>query len=153
MTFSVRTFSCPISHSNYWNAMESPDLKNRLTYNFDVHPTAFIGNNYKNVTVMAIMDRETANKEIDTAALHIQCFPTLPAGTPNDPDAYDYVKLKMPSGATTIIGLAWIKSETVTLVDARTITAKIGNVTATDLAKIKAALVQNGYSSIELSIS
>jgi len=133
--------------------MDIPQLLNRQTYNFDVYPSAFIGNGFKNVTVMAIMDRETANKEIDTAALHVQYFPTLPAGTPNDPDAYDYVKLKLPSGNTTVIGLAWIKAETVQLVDARTITAKIGGVTVNDLARVRLALIQNGFPNVDLSIS
>jgi len=130
-----------------------PDLKNKVTYNFDVYPTAFIGNNYKNVTVLGTITREMANMEIDTAALHIQCFNTLPAGTPNDPDAYDYVKLRFPDGSTTVIGLAWIKPETVELIDARVITVKIGGRTPADLARIKNILVQNGLNDLEFSIS
>lgn len=133
--------------------MDTSDLKNRQTYSFDVYPTAIIGSNFKNVTVASTMTREEANREIDTVAMHIQCYPSLPAGTPNDPDAYDYVKLKLPNGSSTIIGMAWIKPETIQLVDARTVSVKISNVTAQDLVKIKAALVQNGYSSLELSIA
>lgn len=133
--------------------MDTPDLRNKNTYNFDVYPTAFIGNNFKNVYVLGVLTREMANKEIDTAAQHIQVYNTLPPSTPNDPDAYDYVKLKWPDGSTRVIGLAWIKAETVELVDARTVTVKIGNVLASDTARIRRALVQNGFSTLEFSIS
>lgn len=132
--------------------MDTPDLRNKNTYSFDVYPTAFIGNNYKNVYVMGILTREMAEKEIDTAAMHIQVYNTLPTGTPNSPDAYDYVKLKFPDGSTRTIGLAWIKAETVELTDARTITVKIGNAMASDVARIRNALVQNQFNNLEFSI-
>lgn len=133
--------------------MPAPNFAIRQVYNFDMFAPAILGNSYKGATILAIMDRETANREIDTQAMHISVFPHLPAGTPNDPNAYDYVKIKTSAGNTTILGVAWIKEETVTLVESRTITAKIAGVAAGDLTRVRNALIQNGFNNIEVTIS
>jgi hypothetical protein len=124
----------------------------RGVYSFDVFPAALLGTDYKNVTVLAIMDAATANREIDIQALHAQIYPMLPVGTPNDPYGYDYVKIKTTAGNVTILGIAWINDTTVTLVQSNTITAVIGNVSAVDVLRIRNALIQNGYNNIALSI-
>ena len=125
----------------------------RKVYSWDVYPAALLGTNYKNVTVLAIMDRDTANKEIDTQALHVNFFPSLPAGTPNDPNGYDYIKIRTTAGQTTILGIAWINLASVTVVDSRTITVKISDVGAADITRVRNALVQNGFGSLDISIS
>lgn len=132
--------------------MSNLNFNIRSIYNFDLHAPAILGNGYQNAVVLALMDMETANKEIDVVSLHTNVFPYLPVGTPNDPKGYDYVKIKTTTGATTIIGLAWIKPETIVLVDSRTVTVTIGEVNASDIPRIKAALIQNGYSNIEIQI-
>jgi hypothetical protein len=128
-------------------------FKIRGVYSFDVYPVPVIGNNFQNVTVVGIMDWEMANKEIDVMALHVQSYSFLPAGTPDNPQSYEYLKIKMPSGVTTIIAAPWINEATIQSNEYRTITATIGGVSASDLAPIKAALVQNGYNNVALSIS
>lgn len=126
----------------------------KQAYSFQVYPAALLGNGFQNVVVMAIMDFESANREgVDPTALHVQVYPTLPAGTPNDPSQYTYVKLKMPNGDTTILGLPWIKEDTVEQITSNTITATITGVTAADLPRVKNALTQNGFGNIELSVS
>ena len=132
-----------------------PDInfKIRSVYSFDVYPTALLGTSYNNVTVLGIMDPTSAAKEIDIQALHVQMFPTLPVGTPNNPTEYDYVKILTTAGNVTILGMAWINAATVTLVNSNIITATIGNVSAADVNRITNALVQNGYSNISLQIS
>lgn len=128
------------------------NLEIKQVYSFDVYPVALLGNNFKNVTIVGVMDQEQANREIDTQALHIQVYPTLPAGTPNRPDGYNYVKIKFPSGNTTILGMAWIKDSTVVQVSTSTITAVISNVAPTDVSRLRDALIQNGFSNIQLSV-
>ena len=124
-----------------------------VAYSFSVYPAALIGNNFVGVTVMAVMDYQSANREIDTQACHVAYYPSLPSGTPNKPSGYNYVKIKTTAGNTTILGLAWINEDTITVVTSRTITAVIGDVSAADLVRIKNALVQNGFNSVQLSIS
>lgn len=125
----------------------------KQTYSFNVYPVAILGNNFTNVTVLAIMDSDTANREIDVQAMHVNLYPFLPAGTPNDPAAYNYVKIRTTTGQTTILGLAWINADTVTLLASRTITVKISNVSAVDVARVQNALIQNGFTAIDIGIS
>lgn len=113
-------------------------------YSFNVHPVAILGNDFTNVTVTAILDQETANQFIDTRALHVQVYPTLPQGTPDDPSVYMYLKLKTASGNTRVIGVPWINIETVELVEMGTFTITIPNRSVTDTAKIQNALAANG---------
>lgn len=124
----------------------------KQNYSFNVHPVPVLGNSFKNVTVVALMDREQANKEIDTNALHVQIFPYLPTGTPNRADGYDYVKIKFPSGNTTVLGLAWIVEDSVEQVTSTTVSVKINNATPSDVTRIRNALVQNGFNSIEITV-
>ena len=124
----------------------------RSVYDFDVYPSGLMQASFKNVTVMAIMDAATANLYIDTEAMHVQVYPSLPEGTPNDATAYDYFRIQTQTGQTMILGLAWINANTVTLVQSSTIKAIIGNVSAADIPRIQNALVQNGYNNISLSI-
>ena len=132
-----------------------PDISFQLrsVYSFDIYPTALIGTIFNNVTVLSIMDPSSAAKEVDIQALHIQIFPTLPAGTPNDCTAYDYVKVRTAAGQTIILGMAWINAATVTLVTANTITAVITGVSTADIPRIMNALVQNGYNNVNISIN
>lgn len=125
----------------------------RGVYSFDVYASALLGTNYKNVTVMAVMDAATANREIDIQALHAQIYPTLPAGTPNRAVDYDYVKIKTTAGNTTILGMAWINPVTVVQVQSSTITVVIGGVSASDQTRIKNALLQNGFNNISITVS
>lgn len=129
------------------------DLQLKQSYSFEVYPAALLGNGFQNATVMAILDQETANREVDTQALHVQVYPTLPVGTPNNPADYDYVKLKLANGSTTILGIPWIKQDTLTQVSTSTITAKIAGVSAADLPRVRNCLIQNGFNNLDLSVS
>lgn len=125
----------------------------RGVYNFDVYPAVLLGTDFKNVTVLALMDFETANKEIDARARHVNFYPYLPAGTPNNPAAYDYIKIKTTAGNTTILGVAWINLDTVVEVESRTASVTIKDVTASDVPRIKQALAQNGFNNVTINIS
>ena len=124
----------------------------REIYSFDVYPTAVLGNGFKNVTVLAVMDQESANQLIDTTALHVNVYPYLPPGTPNRPDSYNYLKIKTANGETTVLGLPWINEASIEHVVSTSITVKVGNVQASDVAAIREALQQNGFTSLEISV-
>lgn len=128
------------------------DFQLKRTYNFDVYPVALLGNIFKGVTVLAILDQESANQYVDTQALHVQVYPSLPVGTPNRPRDYNFVKLRLANGAITVIGLPWIKDSTVVEVTTSVIRAVISGVAPSDLARVRSCLVQNGFNNIELSL-
>lgn len=121
------------------------DFVLRKVYNFSVYPVNLLGDIFQNVTVMGILDEETARAFIDTVGRHKQFYPQLPEGTPNDWTAYNYLKLKLENGDTTVIGIPWIRQDTVVEVTAQQIKAVIPNVTVADIPKIRNALLSNGY--------
>jgi hypothetical protein len=133
--------------------MPNPILNIRSTYNFEVYGTQILGNNYSGVTILAIMDADSAAKEIDAVSKHAAMFPYLPNGTPNNWRSYDYVKIKTVTNQVTVIGMPWIKENTITLVEARTATIKVGNVTGSDANRIRNALITNGFNDIEITIN
>ncbi len=129
------------------------DFKPGLVYSFSVYPVAILGTGFENATVLSIMDLETAMAFEDVRQLHISVFPSLPAGTPNDPKSYNYLRLRLASGVTKVIGLAWIDNDSVELVEMQTITVKIPNVVSSDQVKIRNALAANGYAVIEMIVN
>lgn len=128
------------------------DFKTRTKYNFEVYPSNLIGTNFKGVTVASRLDPEEASREIDIIARHAQYYPTLPAGTPDDPKSYDYLKIRFLDGSVAVIGIAWIDISTVEEVSSQTVTVKISSVSAGDLSRIKDALLSNGFSDLDITI-
>ncbi|WP_233875053.1 phage DNA polymerase-associated SH3 family protein [Paraburkholderia adhaesiva] len=121
---------------------------------FDVYPAPVLGNNFQNVTVQGILNQESANQVVDTVGLHIKVWPWLePQGTPNDPSQYNYIKIKTQSGSVTALGMPWINESTIQAITSQTITALISNVTASDIQGVQNALISNGYTAIDVSIS
>lgn len=127
-------------------------FKIREIYSFDVYPAARLGNGFKNVTVLAVMDQESANQLIDTQALHVDVYPYLPSGTPNNPASYNYLKIRTANGETTVLGVPWINEASIIHIDTTEITVKIGNVVASDAVAIKEALQQNGFTALTITI-
>ena len=124
----------------------------RKVYNFNLYPASLMGDDFKNVTVLSILDPDTANQMIDIHARHVQVYPYLPNGTVNDPTGYNYLKVKTASGSITVIGIAWIEAESVEEVSAQTITVVIPSASVNDMAKVRNALVANGFNNLEISI-
>jgi len=125
--------------------------KVRGVYSFEVYPPR-LGNLFQNVTVMAELDFDSANQEIDVQAMHADFRASVP-DIPADPRDYNYLKLRMPSGQITVIGIPWINDATVQEVTSNTIVAEIsGGVTTADIPRIIAALGQNGYRTVKVTM-
>jgi hypothetical protein len=126
------------------------DLNLKSTYSFDVYPVAEIGNDFQNVTVLSILDPETAGLYIDIRAMHIRVFPRLPASTPDDPTSYNYVKLKTASGETRVIGMPWINQASIELVERSTTVFEVANTNVSDQIKIRQLLAANGFTALNM---
>lgn len=122
------------------------------TYSFDVYPAAVIGNDYKAVRLLAIMDQSTANQQLDTFGIHAQVKSYLPDGSPAKATDYNYLKILTTSGQQTIIGIPWIKENTITEVIRSTAQVKISNFNTNDTNRLRECLVQNGFSNIEVTV-
>lgn len=128
-------------------------LKPKAVVNFDVYPAAILGSNFNNVRVEAILDAETARMiGYDPWSMHVNVYPTLPEGTPNDPNDYLFVRLKLESGESTIVGLPWIREESIEQVSYTTISLKIPNVGPGDVEKVVKALSANGYKTSDIKL-
>lgn len=125
----------------------------KSVYNFDVYPSAILGTDFQNVTILAILDYETALQSVDLPALHVNVFPLLPAGVPDDPSQYDYVKIKTSSGVNTILGIPWINLATLVLVVSRRMTVTIDGVSGDDVNRVQTCLAQNGYNNINIVLN
>ena len=127
-------------------------LVQKSVVSFSVWPTAVLNSQYKNVKVLAVIDSSTA-RDLGTGVdeIHANVFGSLPSGTPNDPDAYLYVRIEFPSGQRQILGLPWIKESSIVLSDYTVINAKISGVKPSDWDQILALLGSNGYNQVELT--
>lgn len=128
------------------------NFKIRNSYSFQIYPSSIIPDDFTNVLVMGEIDWESANMETDIYAQHAQCYPYLPAGTPNNPEHYNYLKLKTTTGAVRIIGIPFIKEETITEIGGKTILVEIPNRSSEDVAAVTAALVSNGFQVGKISL-
>ncbi len=130
------------------------DLVVKGIYSFNVYPVARLGTNFANVTIVGEFDDTLAKAQgFDTAAEHAAVYNTLPAGTPNDPSAYNYVKIRLPNGQTQILGIPWIIANSIEVVNLGTITVKISNVNSSDTEKVRKALAANGFNAADISFA
>lgn len=118
------------------------------TISFDVYPSAILGTGFKNCKVLAVVDADTALLlGIDPVATHISVYPTLPStlGVPNRYDGYQYVKLKLATGKIAVIGIPYIKEETIVVSSAQKGVLEFEGINIDILNSIVAACVANGY--------
>lgn len=128
-------------------------LEQRRVYNFEVYPVSFLGNDWKNVTVKAIMDFESACREADVVAAHAQYYSSFSStGVANDPSSYDYIKVKTSAGNTAILGIPWINASTISLVGAQQMKILLDNRVASDIPKVQAALAMNGFPNAKITL-
>lgn len=122
----------------------------RKVYNFEVYPATIIPGDYTKVTILGIIDPDSARQLADINSLHVNVYPYLPVGTPDDASAYDYVKVKLNNGVTTVLGIPWINQTTVQEVSSIKIYVLIDDVTTSDLDRVRQALTMNGYNAIKI---
>lgn len=118
---------------------------------FEVYPSLILGNNFKNVKVMGIVDADTARMlGLDAPAMHANVYPTLPAGAVDAYDEYLYVRVKHGNGQQSILGLPWIKTSSVAVLDYTNLIVRVGNVNPGDAEKVIQALAANGFNQVEI---
>lgn len=114
--------------------------------NFEVYPTAIYGFRFTNRKVVAVIDHRTAVLYgLDVESTHAAVYPTLPANsTPDDYSKYSYLLLETTTGEREVIGIPWIRPETVERVSSQTIVVHIEAGNGASLETVRQALVANG---------
>lgn len=135
-------------------ALDLSQIHIDTTVSFDLYPAHFLGTSIKNAKVLGLVTAAMAMKMgFDAPAVHAAVYPTLPSGTPNGYDKYQYVVLKLTNGDSTYIGVPWIKEATYVEEVIRNITIVIENVTPDQQNRIVAAISAVGSSVSSLMIS
>lgn len=128
------------------------DFQVNSTYSFKVYAPNILTSDFSNVVVLGVLSYSIANKFEDITAMHAQVFNQLPAGSIDQPTKYQYLQIRFPTGDEAVIGIPWIKPDTIVQVAISTIRVDIGNASASDVTKIRNCLVQNGFNNLNISI-
>ncbi|AEH03473.1 hypothetical protein AVT69_gp047 [Pseudomonas phage PhiPA3] len=112
---------------------------------FELYPSSQYGNNFQNVTLAATMDSRLAQKlGFDPIAAHQNVWPSLPSGVPNDATQYNYFQVDFDNGSSQILGIPWIRADSLTIHNGKTLTLVFEDIDETRKDRIiKAVKAQN----------
>jgi hypothetical protein len=115
-------------------------------FSFEIYPTALFGNNFRNVTLDGIISANMAvSYNFDVASFHARVYPTLPPGLVTDnPFSYGYVRFQYPSGEYAIMGIPWIRPESIQIDTGSKYVLVFNSRTQPDIDRIMTALSANG---------
>lgn len=123
-------------------------LKSGQVVSFKLN-TNLIPDIFTNVKVLGVVGFDLAINVEDVAATHANIYSTLPEGTPENPEDYDYLIVETIDGERKAVGGPWIR-DPINLVDSASIRVVVNNATTADVEKVRDAL--NAYGYIDLSI-
>lgn len=119
------------------------------TVRFSTLAPAVLGALRENVTVLAILDLDTAQMLSDVRAKHVQVRNYI-ATLPQSAGSYNYVKLRYGNGDIEILGVPWIDASTIEVITDRKLVITIGNVSDSTEQLVRQALLQNGIENFEV---
>lgn len=120
------------------------------TYNFFLRAPAILGAEYKNATVMGVLDFDSANVIQDVAPLHASVYSSLPTGTPKDAKDLLFIKIRTSTGEVRVIAKDWLSMNPVLVVN-KNVRVDILNVDLSKLPLLRAALEQNGFTNFTIT--
>ena len=121
---------------------------------FDVYASSILGTDYGEMKVTGVFDKNTANMWVDTDTLHANLYSQLPQGTPTSPDDYQFVKLERVSDKSVkVLGVPWIKENTITIISKGTLTIKMIDMTSVDANEIRKAILALNYKIQDLQLN
>lgn len=134
----------------------TPVFKTGKLYNFSVWPDQVLGVNFNNIMVVGVVNYELATRYADIDVLHASVIPYIPEGLPSRPQDYEYLiyKTQAQQGTyvTSIIGIPWIKADTIVLVDGIDFNVMIRGESMDAVERIRLMLAQNGIRNYNIEI-
>jgi hypothetical protein len=101
------------------------DIAEGTRVSFEVYPTAYLANEFKDVTLEGIVTAMVARQlGFDLDAAHQNVYPVLTGAgvsVPNDPRQYNYAYITFDGGQSTFVGVPWIRPGTVVSSDGKTL--------------------------------
>ena len=123
------------------------------TYSFSTVSPVFLGSKIVNAKLKSIADAETARKFAPIDQVWAQVYPTLPTGTINDVNAAVFYIFEALNKTTVVMAAPWIVEDSLTLIEATTITVTLSNASLSDVEKVRLALTATGFSNFAIQTS
>lgn len=114
---------------------------------FQIYPLSLYGDIFNNCVGTDIVSAKSAKKfGIDPEAEHAKAYTYLPSGSVQD-DAYSYkwLVLDLIDNTQRVIGLPWIKVDTIVVVTTLNAIITVPGVGNGDVEKLRLALSSNGF--------
>lgn len=121
------------------------DFKINSVYSFETNGVPTVPVVIKNAKLLMQMNAAEAAKIADIYTYHQSALGNLPPGTPGDVSSMTFYKFLTETNAVLVLADAWIKQNTVQLVDTKTLTVSIPGITSSDRAIILDLLNARGY--------
>lgn len=136
------------------------NFKTGKKYNFSCWGSEILGTNYKSVEVEGVVGYSVAKRYMDLDGWHAQMYPTLPEGTPDRPQDFEYLLLKTPMvggdskapSAPTVIAIPWIKEDSIVLVEGIDFNVKVRGKSIEDIDRVRLMFAQNNIQDFEIEI-
>jgi len=119
------------------------------TVRFDTAAPSVLGAARQNVTVLAVLDLDTAMLLADVRAKHAQVKNYL-TDLPQSAGSYNYVKLRYANGSIEVLGIPWVQHDTIEVIDNRKLVITVTTVSDSTENLIKQALLQNGITDFKI---
>lgn len=120
---------------------------------FQLFSTGVLPLEYKHVKVSSIVDYRVASRMgLDASTLHYHMYPSLPKGTPNNYQQYNYLVFETPSGELECVGLPWIQPDSIKYQQTLTAVVEITNLNTSDVTRLQHVLAGNGFKNVKLSV-
>ena len=120
---------------------------------FSVYPVSLLGTGFQRVTILGILDYESAQQYINPAVMSVNVYPSLPQGTITDYTKYQYLKVKLANDTNTCVAIEWIDTSTYVVHHGVNITFTLNDAVASDVDKVRMILAANGYSNVKFSMT
>lgn len=121
------------------------------TVSFSVYPVSKLGDIYKSVKVLAIVDYDTARQFTDVAAIAVDVYPLLPAGTSKQYTDYKYMKVQHTNGSISYIALEWINQSTLTIDEDVIINVQVRSTNINTIEMLRKVLIGNNFEVISIN--
>lgn len=125
----------------------------KKVYDLQIYPITVIPGDYTGLTVLGIVDADTARLICDIDALHKAAYPYLPTGSVDDVNAYDYLKVRLNNGNVTALSLGWINVASITEKSSVKIYVVIDDASSSDVDRVRECLVMNGFTKIAIGLN
>lgn len=122
------------------------------TYTFSTRAPALLGQTIERVRLTSIMDFQTANLKENISRKFRNIYPTLPEGTPDDPEAALYYGFRTEFGQDIIVANFWIDEESLVEISLVKAVVTFPSVSLSDITTLRNILNASGMGTFNINV-